>query len=443
MTLSYKLFLRSKVKHPLLAKSYKKFIFATSSTLFVFLVFQVWSGSIPLYQGKITSDRTRSLRDLNNREDMLTRRAQIDSTCKLFPNMSEALMTSKWLVSRKHNFLYCPVEKVASTFWRRFLHQLEYTNPMRSPFDISAHHIYSQIDTNTSVYETKNQLAQLLDKSIKLLFVRDPFNRLFSAYVDKLLAPNPIFWRIWGVRAIQQFRSTPKGGQAKPACGDDVTFGEFVSLSVSPVGQLDHHLMRIVGLCSPCYVNYTIVGKMETFARDTGLLLRHLDINESDLHLDRMSDDVTKDAVEDSVLDAMSPTWMNKSLGCISKDDVIARIWRKLQIRGFISWRIDRQMAPENVRDINGALLTDLLKMAVLASTNRTELSIQKSQALLEAYSTLAENQFDSIRRVYDMDFKLFNYNSQPEELSPTRLAEVKHTGAFDWRKKWDLTSIL
>ncbi|KAK0045972.1 carbohydrate sulfotransferase 10-like isoform X1 [Biomphalaria pfeifferi] len=74
MTLSYKLFLRSKVKHPLLAKSYKKFIFATSSTLLIFLVFQVWSRSIPLYQGKITSDKSRSLRDLNNKESMWTRR---------------------------------------------------------------------------------------------------------------------------------------------------------------------------------------------------------------------------------------------------------------------------------------------------------------------------------------------------------------------------------
>ncbi|KAH9504253.1 hypothetical protein Btru_064460 [Bulinus truncatus] len=366
----------------------------------------------------------------------VTRRSHIEATCQAYStNMSKmAMMTSKWLVSRRHQFLYCPVEKVASTFWRRFLHQLEYTSPMkvanrlfvrvayrlfvrvanrlfvrlanilfvrvanrlfvrvanslfvrvanrlfvrvayglfvRSPFDVDAHRMYATTDNNTAVHEAGDKLTQLLMTSTKLVFVRDPYSRLFSAYVGKLLFLNPIFWNVWGLYArhaergggrrgarndvlpwgpcwlsapllyaVKTFRQTTALAEkaSEDTCGDDVTFREFVSLATSARGELDHHVMSINRLCSPCLVNYTIIGKMETFLRDTRLLLHRLGVDEGHVELGRMQDDVRRDAVEDSVHDPMSESWLNRTLKCVSKADVVRSIWRKLQIRGFIS----------------------------------------------------------------------------------------------------------
>ncbi|KAH9504251.1 hypothetical protein Btru_064454 [Bulinus truncatus] len=366
------------------------------------------------------------------------------TACLAYTNMSKmAMMTSKWLVSRRHQFLYCPVEKVASTFWRRFLHQLEYTSPMKSPFDVSVQKVYGDVDTNIAVKEKGVKLQRLLLKTTKLLFVRDPYYRLFSAYVDKLLAPNPTYWKLWGVEAIGQFRYATPANFSDEVCGEDVSFREFVSFVTTPTGQADPHVMSINKLCSPCHVNYTIIGKMETFIRDTRLLIKQLGVDEGHIELDRMSEDVSRDAVEDSVIDSMSESWLNESLRCVSKADVVRRIWRKLQIRGFISWRIDYNMDQRNVRDINGPLLVEVLKVAAKASTNRTELKIQKSQALLEAFSTITEEQFASLKQVFQTDFQLFNYNARPDKLSRSRLDKVTYTGAFDWKKNWNLKSVL
>ncbi|XP_059140498.1 carbohydrate sulfotransferase 9-like isoform X1 [Physella acuta] len=369
-------------------------------------------------------------------ESMSSRRKLVEQTCARGVGVLREPVINHTLVSRMHHFIYCPVEKTASTFWRRFLYQLEFTDPMQSPFDVSVKTAYDAMTLHRlQVFEKKSRLQLLLDLSTKLLFVRDPYSRIFSAYVDKLLAPNPVFWETWGVPSVRLYRNN-----CGSSCGDDVTFSEFVSYTLDHEWGYEPHVMPIFRLCSPCWVNYTIVGKMETFRRDTRHLLTYLQLNESRLGLERLHDDVVRDAVEDSVNDAMSEAWLNSSLKCTDKIGVAKRIWRKLQIRGLISWRRNFDLDPKYVETMQGEDYINILKQSLGASTDVQELALQKEQAKLEAFSTLTHGQISKLQEIYMPDFKLFGYD---EETLVDQLKNIQNTNALDWTKSWDMEKVI
>lgn len=107
---------------------------------------------------------------------------------------------------------------------------------------------------------------------IKALFVRHPFERLVSAYVDKALRPrSEVMWfyktyweKIPGVKAENR---TP-------------TFAEFVDLLLAtPVRELDEHWSPYYSRCQPCLLDYDFVGKLETADRDFPLLFSEIGVD--------------------------------------------------------------------------------------------------------------------------------------------------------------------
>lgn len=108
----------------------------------------------------------------------------------------------------------------------------------------------------------------------KALFVRHPFERLVSAYVDKALRPRSevswfyaTFWdKIPGVKAEQR----------------SPTFAEFVNLLLSmPVRSWDSHWLPYYRLCQPCLLDYAFVGKLETASRDFPLFFSETGVDGS------------------------------------------------------------------------------------------------------------------------------------------------------------------
>ncbi|KAK0045970.1 carbohydrate sulfotransferase 10 [Biomphalaria pfeifferi] len=374
-------------------------------------------------------------------ESMNKRRDRVRKVCS-DPDIrrkSEEL-SDHTLVSRMHHFVYCPVEKSASTFWRRFLYQLEFTNPMQSPFNVSVREAYDGMTSRVKVFEKGKKLKKLLEAATKVIFVRDPFYRLFSAYVDKLMSPNPFYWELWGLPATRKYRPEKQALKGAKLCGSNVTFPEFIHLVTDELWLEESHVMPISRMCDPCGFNYTVIGKLETFTRDTRLVLEYLGLNENQVGLDRMSHDVFSDAVRDSVTDALSDSWLNMTLKCVSRTEVARRIWRKLQLRGFISWRLNFELRPEDVKTLQSGDFIDILEAAAKASAEFQDLRFQKRQALQEALKSLKSWQYDEIMRIFTADFLMFGYNSS-ELLG--NLHNVKTTGAFDWWKDWDLSALV
>uniref|UniRef100_A0A8C6WT93 Carbohydrate sulfotransferase n=1 Tax=Neogobius melanostomus TaxID=47308 RepID=A0A8C6WT93_9GOBI len=181
------------------------------------------------------------------------------------------------IVDDKHSLIYCYVPKVACTNWKRVLMILSsdghYTDPLAIP--ASEAHIPGNLRrmSDLSVSEINLRLRTYL----KFLFVREPFERLVSAYRNKFTRSyNTAFHKRYGTKIIQRYRPNPKPESLEK--GSDVSFVEFVQYLVDPRTQredsFNEHWERVHSLCHPCLIHYDVVGKYETLEPDAQAVLK-------------------------------------------------------------------------------------------------------------------------------------------------------------------------
>lgn len=130
-----------------------------------------------------------------------------------------------------------------------------------------------------SSYHPKKALS-ILENYYKVMFVRDPWERLLSAYIDKFTKINKYneyFHMKYGRRIIKYFRknSTMKSLNK----GRNVTFPEFVKFvrnQWEKGERMNAHWAPMVKLCQPCKVQYDFIGKFETFSEDSSVVLSRI-----------------------------------------------------------------------------------------------------------------------------------------------------------------------
>lgn len=123
-----------------------------------------------------------------------------------------------------------------------------------------------------------SEVMEMLNTYTKFLFVRHPFERLLSAYRNKLEQKHEssrYFQSRFGRRIIKRYR--PNATEDSLRNGDDVTFAEFASF-VADTRDLvfNEHWAPIDRLCRPCAINYDFIGKHESLFPDSDYLLKHV-----------------------------------------------------------------------------------------------------------------------------------------------------------------------
>lgn len=369
------------------------------------------------------------------------RRGHIINECikKRGPDWTTALeqapaFPSPPIISTKKKFMYCPVGKVGSSFFTRYV--LQATQPvMRSPFDIPIK------DAGRDRCENLGQVSSLrrvnfIESAVKVVFGRNPFHRVFSAYIDKLYSPNPYYWRHWGEPALSM-----AGQKAKTACASGVTFRQFVSLVVDKLVTSDGHLKPVFTECRMCDVMYDVVGTLETAGTDLQAWSAAINVSTAFMKQEGYSVQAAMDAVKDSVESAFS--WKREIKVCIDLDKMGMRIWRKLQIRGFIDSRISYPFKDGEIDAMSSQTFIAACRKAVESSKDKEQLRKQKTQAFVEAFSSLSVEKISDIAKVYSDDFISFDYDPEPANLfSTTERKLIVNTDFLNWRKDWQLNEV-
>nr|XP_056720157.1 carbohydrate sulfotransferase 14 [Euleptes europaea] len=171
------------------------------------------------------------------------------------------------LVSDKHRFLYCYVPKVACSNWKRILKVLD--------------GVLENVDVKLKM-DHKRDLVFLSDLKpeeiryrlkhyFKFIFVRDPMERLLSAYRNKF-GEIKDYQLKYGVEIVKRYRKNPG-----KTTGDDVTFSEFLRyLLDEDVEKMNEHWMPIYNLCQPCAVRYDFIGSYERLNEDASYVLERV-----------------------------------------------------------------------------------------------------------------------------------------------------------------------
>ncbi|XP_061419075.1 carbohydrate sulfotransferase 8-like isoform X1 [Lethenteron reissneri] len=158
-----------------------------------------------------------------------------------------------------HYLLYCGIAHVGDIHWKKIA--LVLSGHAASADEISSSE--SQTDNGLkrlSEHSSSEALSRMYNYT-SMLFVRDPMERVVSAYREMM-------------EKQISFEKDSFGGTMKRT-GQGVTFQEFVQFLLNTTGQqdIDWHWRPYHRVCNPCLVRYTFIGKLETLQSDAAELL--------------------------------------------------------------------------------------------------------------------------------------------------------------------------
>lgn len=300
---------------------------------------------------------------------------------------------------------------------------------INSPYDIP---INIAKPTRERLQLVSGTLGTKYSNYYKFMFVRDPYARIVSAYVDKIFAPNPTFWRHPGSAIIKSFRDKDK---TRRACGSDTTFEEYVRSIIHnhrkmyELGMTDCHDESFIGACHPCELQLDFIGKMENFSSDSSFLLKKLNLNRTINTLNKHGKSLGDyDAVMDTVISPFR--WKDKIKSCVPWIEALKRVWRKLQIRGLIG----KQQLPLTAKQAENISQQEFLDLITKTKeeTPYSERKKQKTEALIELYSQVDMKYLKELRISYKNDFDFFEYDSTPSHIFNISRSNIQYYGYLD-----------
>ncbi|XP_052387498.1 carbohydrate sulfotransferase 8-like isoform X2 [Carassius gibelio] len=207
-----------------------------------------------------------------------SRRRIIRDVCgKYRSNISRTITphhVSRIYVEDRHKLLYCEVPKAGCSNWKRILMVLAgVANSTREINHVAVH--YDNHLKRLDSFDHQG-ITSRLETYTKVVFVREPMERLVSAFRDKFESPNSYYHPVFGKPIISKYRVN--ASQTALKTGSGVTFREFMHYLLDvhrPVG-MDIHWEAANQLCSPCHLHYDFIGKVETLEEDANFLLRKI-----------------------------------------------------------------------------------------------------------------------------------------------------------------------
>ena len=164
-------------------------------------------------------------------------------------------------VDDEQKFIYCVISKVGTTTWKEVL-----ARPRR---DVNPK-INRWLMWNRLTNYTEEERSKRLKTYFKFLFVREPLQRMVSAYKNKFLK-NLDYTADIRKEIVKAFRPQDYEPEGK----NFVSFPEFIRY-FSDAKKRNQHWRQYEKICHPCVIDYDFIGHYETLEEDAPLLLKML-----------------------------------------------------------------------------------------------------------------------------------------------------------------------
>ncbi|XP_049545740.1 carbohydrate sulfotransferase 11 [Anopheles darlingi] len=179
----------------------------------------------------------------------------------------------EYLIQPDYHLVWCNVFKAASTSW---MYNFNLMAGYSAQFLNKTKDVPVQLARQKYPRPSVEKLRQAINGSISFIIVRHPFERLVSAYKDKIqYALRNSHHHKLGIRIIQKYRKMVNG---KPVTLLKYpTFSEFVDYLLDeikhPHDVVDMHFIRVTSFCTPCFFHYDVIAKFETLEEDQNYLI--------------------------------------------------------------------------------------------------------------------------------------------------------------------------
>ena len=318
--------------------------------------------------------------------------------------------------SSRYNIRFCNVPKAGCSFLTQVFGILRYgSNASNEVFSMKRMdvHVSGKLKGANHLYFSKTSRRH----PRTILVSRDPYSRLFSAFIDKIFVP--LMYRD-AVRIVQTQR---KVNQTNVVCANDISFENFLTYVVDNVRSgrdLDPHWTPIFSLCKPCDTSAFSLIKQETFTNDVEYVLKLVGI--SDDEFDVISDALRDHRIETTIPSLVATVTTLAEKGktfkrCMDRIEVARRIWASFQIQGYIKDGIP--FPAKTIDTIEKANSSEFLTDVILDTIKKhpmspNEVKLQRRRALVKAFDGLSKDIIDKVKELYKQDFILFDYSFDP-----------------------------
>ncbi|KAK7078464.1 Sulfotransferase [Halocaridina rubra] len=217
------------------------------------------------------------------------------------------------LVDDIHRAIYCYIPKAGCSNWKRLWMILRGDSNVTNIFDIKssrAHAYGPKMRLARNGVKTKDVLRKLLNYT-KFIVVREPMERLISAYLNKIQYPNgqPIFQR----RVLEYAKKRRQSANLT-----NLEWPEFLGYILDPLSPKNEHWLPFDTLCHPCVIDYDVIIKFESMQEDAERLLRLIK-GPQYIHFPAQAKKVDS-SVTKSYIENVSPTHIQSFCKTYSKD---------------------------------------------------------------------------------------------------------------------------
>jgi len=166
------------------------------------------------------------------------------------------------IVNDKYKVLYCFIPKVACSQWNRVFLALDNRTNVKNTH-LPGYYKF------LSLYSEEG-IKLRLRAYFKFLFVRDPFERMLSAFENKFVAKR---WKAGLVRHYSK-EIVDNFKRVHPNSDDNVTFTKFIYYVASVGFNKESHWKTYYKLCHPCDIHYDFIGRFDHMPEEAAYLLR-------------------------------------------------------------------------------------------------------------------------------------------------------------------------
>ena len=234
--------------------------------------------------------------------EMFRRRSLIKTACRKNEELynKQEIDAYRIFAMMDRRLVWCPVFKAASTNWMKNIPRLSrYSAEQVARISLKKKNRQANTLARAIVpFVPQNLLLKFMDsdpKPITFIIVRNPFDRLLSAYRDKLERYNKYYYNKYGKDIVNNYRQKgiqkfgtkfydADGQNGSPVRvsgrkGIEPTFWEFIA-AVLETGLMDEHWKPVIDLCSVCAkkLQFDFIIKFENLAAEEKYLTERLNI---------------------------------------------------------------------------------------------------------------------------------------------------------------------
>ena len=330
---------------------------------------------------------------------------------------------------RRYNFAVCLVPKAGCSFVKQLVHFLNYQSLINDPpteelsdelseikpvFNLSRKLVHRILDFGNVTIPISNFTRE--QNLIKVVMVRNPYSRLFSAYVDKIFIPH-----LWRKLIGYKYMLNDTFNDTICELLRHETFESFLQQIVwePDLENWDKHWLPVHNLCDPCNAQPHLIIHQETYNEDIKMLLQKTGILKSERTI--LNKYMAKYGVQNrQTLKGLIVTTYSIGVSqcrhCLTRFEMAERVWKALQIQGQV---LQQSLFPKkklyNITDLDAEQVSDILLAEIdKAPISSKEAHAQRDQALRLAYRNVSKSVLKEIQNIFSYDFQIFGYDMDP-----------------------------